>query len=307
MRRGMQDGATAGRRLMPVRHGLLRMSINPATSEVRQLQDELRGTREELVEAREFLETVLESSTQCSIIVKDLDRRVIGWNKEAERIYGYDASEITGQSSDILHVPEEILSGAVVEIHRQAYAEGHATGLFRRRRKDGTEFLARLTITRRNDGQGNAIGYLVVSQDVTAEQRHFDEQQFLARVGETLQTSLDYAATVERIARLAVGFLGDGCVIDLLKTSNKLGRLRVVHADPEKAGMAQALEQIVPERNHPIWSVLETKNPQLFPEVSPELLRSIAKDRIIYDCWKPWASSRFCSFRLSRAIDWSEC
>ena len=69
-------------------------------------------------------------------------------------------------------------------------------------------FLARLTITRRNDGQGNAIGYLVVSQDVTAEQRHVDEQQFLARVGETLQTSLDYAATVERIARLAVGFLG---------------------------------------------------------------------------------------------------
>ena len=80
---------------------------------------------------------MLESSTEYSIIAKDLDRRILAWNKGAARIYGYEASEVIGQSSDMLHVPEELQSGAVAELHRRALAEGHATGLFRRRRKDG--------------------------------------------------------------------------------------------------------------------------------------------------------------------------
>jgi PAS domain S-box-containing protein len=249
-----------------------------AHSEFANIQDELRRTNEELVEAREFLENVLESSTQYSIIANDLERRIIAWNKGAARIYGYEASEVIGQSMEILHIPEEVQSGAVVELHQRAYAEGHATGLFRRRRKDRSGFLARLTVTRRNDAQGNAIGYLVVSHDVTAEQRHVEEQQFLAQVGERLQASLDYTATVQRIAELATGFLGDGCVIDVLQGTDRLSRKKVVHADPAKAELAAALEHILPDRNHPIWRVLETKQPLLFPDVTSDLLSSVAKN-----------------------------
>ena len=215
-------------------------TITRASAEIRRVQDKLRHTNQELVEAREFLENVLESSTQYSIIAKDLDRRIMTWNEGAARIYGYDASEVLGQSSDMLHVPEEVRSGAVAALHQRAHAEGHATGLFRRRRKDGSEFLARLTITRRNDAEGNAIGYLVVSHDVTAEQRHVEEQQFLARVGETLQTSLDYDTTIRRIAQLAVGFLGDGCVIDILEGTDEFRRKKVVHADPAKGGACRS-------------------------------------------------------------------
>ena len=182
----------------------------------RKVQDELRRTNEELVEAREFLENVLESSTEYSIIAKDLERRILVWNKGAARIYGYDASEVIGRSSDMLHVPEDSGQAWLPSSTERALAEGHADGLFRRRRKDGSEFLARVMITRRNDASGNAIGYLLVSHDVTAEQRHVEEQQFLAEVGEALQASLDYAATVERIARLVVGFMGDCCAIDVV-------------------------------------------------------------------------------------------
>ena len=242
------------------------------------MQSQPPRSHEELVEACEFLENVLESSTQYSFIAKDLERRIMVWNKGAARIYGYDASEVIGQSSDMLHVPEEVRSGAVAQLHERARAEGHATGLFRRRGKDGSEFLARLTVTRRNDSRGNAIGYLVVSHDVTDEQRHVEEQQFLAEVGEALQASLDYAATVERIAQLAVGFMGDGCVIDVLAGSDKLSRKKVVHADPAKAGLAAALEHILPDRNHPIWRVLETKQPLLYSDVPSDLLGSIAKN-----------------------------
>ena len=247
-------------------------------SELWRAQAEIRRANAELAQARAFVENVLESSTEYSIIAKDLDRRVLAWNKGAARIYGYEPSEIVGKSSDVLHVPEELDSGAVAALHRLALDAGKATGLFRRRRKDGTEFIARVVITRRDDAAGNPVGYLLVSHDVTAEQRQLERQQFLAEVGAALQSSLDYASTIERIAELVVHFIGDGCAIDVLEDVGKLRRMRVVHADPRQAGLAEALERFLPEQHHPIWRVLETGHPILYRDISPELLRSVAKD-----------------------------
>ena len=253
-------------------------TITRDISELRKVQAELQRTHHDLVKAHEFLEDLLESSTEYSMIAKDLDRRVLAWNKGASRIYGYEASEVVGRSSDMLHVPEELQSGAVDALHRRALEEGRATGLFRRLRKDGTEFIARAVITRRNDASGNPVGYLLVSHDVTDEQRLLERQRFLAEVGAALQASLDYGPTIERIVKLAVDFVGEGCAIDVLEDVGKLKRMRVVHADPSKAGIAEALEQILPERNHPIWQVLEKGQPLLFREVTSDVLRSVAKD-----------------------------
>ncbi len=254
-------------------------TITRDISGMRQVEDELKRANEELSQARNFLENVLESSTEYSIIAKDLDRRILAWNKGAERFYGYDASEVIGRSSEMLHVPEEIQSGAVAELHRRALAQGHATGLFRRRRKDGSEFLARVVMTRRNDSRGNAIGYLVVSHDVTAEQRHLEEQRYLAEVGEALQSSLDYAETVESVAQLPLGFLGDTSTLDVVDESGEVRRMRVVHADPAKAPIADALQRIAPTRDrpHPLWRVLETHQSLLLTEVPADLLRSVAQ------------------------------
>jgi signal transduction histidine kinase len=122
------------------------------------------------------------------------------------------------------------------------------------------------------------VGYLLVSHDVTDEQRLLERQQFLAEVGAALQASLDYGPTIERIVKLAVDFVGEGCAIDVLEEVGKLKRMRVVHADPSKAGVAEALQQILPERNHPLWRVLEKGQALLFREVTSELLRSVANN-----------------------------
>ncbi len=253
-------------------------TITRDISDLRKAQDDLRRTNDELAEAREFLESVFESATQYSIIAKDLKRHILAWNRGAQRIYGYAPNEVIGRSSDMLHVSEELDSGTVAELHQRALRRGHATTLFRRRRKDGTEFLARTVITRRNDARGNAIGYVVVSHDVTAEQRHVREQQFLAEVGETVQASLDFTETVERVTRLVVVFLGDGCAVDVVRGSDQVRRMRVVHADSDKAVLAHALQLILPDRNHPLWKVVETGQPLLFPEVTRDFLRLVAKN-----------------------------
>jgi PAS domain S-box-containing protein len=126
-------------------HGQLKTAASgPGISEGEQAA-EVQPTTKDVLEAREFLESVLDNSTQYSLIGKDLARRITAWNKGAAGIYGYEASEVIGRSSDILHVPEEIRSGAVEELHQRAQAEGLAAGLFRRRRK-------RVRVSREADG-----------------------------------------------------------------------------------------------------------------------------------------------------------
>jgi PAS domain S-box-containing protein len=254
-------------------------TITRDISDRRALEHEGRRAHEELADARDLLENVLESSTLYSIIAMDLERRILLWNRGAERNYGYEAREVVGRSSDLIHVPQEVHTGAVAELHRRALEEGHADGLLRRRRKDGTEFLARVVVTRRNDANGNAVGYVVVSHDVTAEQRLFREQEFLAQVGDVLQASLDPIATLEQIARLAVSYIGDTCSIDLVEEDGGIRRTKFVITDPAKAALAAALEGFPPVRvvPHPIWKVLETKRAELISEVTTGLLRSVAQ------------------------------
>ncbi|HXU79483.1 MAG TPA: PAS domain S-box protein, partial [Methylomirabilota bacterium] len=45
---------------------------------------------EKASELSDFLENILESSTEYSIIGKDLQGRILLWNAGARRLYGYD-------------------------------------------------------------------------------------------------------------------------------------------------------------------------------------------------------------------------
>src|SRR5215831_11956633 len=56
--------------------------------------------------------------------------------------------------------------------------------------------------------------------------------------------------TVERVTRLAVGFIGDACAVDAVEQEGDVRRLRVVHSEPAKTALADAIERIVPRRPH---------------------------------------------------------
>ena len=104
----------------------------------------------------------------------------MGWNKEAARIYGYDASEITDNRATSCTSPKRFCRARLWKFTARRTRRVMPLDSFAAAgRRDGISRAA--DITRRNNSQGNAIGYLVVSQDVTAEQRHFNEQHFLRR------------------------------------------------------------------------------------------------------------------------------
>jgi PAS domain S-box-containing protein len=68
-------------------------------------------------EAVDFIANILESSTEYSIIGKDLDGKILLWNEGARRLYGYEPSEVVGKAnSAMLHAPEDVASGKPREL-----------------------------------------------------------------------------------------------------------------------------------------------------------------------------------------------
>src|SRR5690349_20777473 len=106
-------------------------------------------------QAVEFVSNILESSTEYSVIGKDLDGRILLWNEGARRMYGYEAAEVVGKlNSDVLHTPEDVGSGKPREIMNSALRDGKWEGVIDRVRKDGRRITARVVITPRRDVDG---------------------------------------------------------------------------------------------------------------------------------------------------------
>src|SRR5437667_1505336 len=84
------------------------------------------GTTEQ---ALDFIGNILESSTEDSVIGKDLEGKILLWNEGARRLYGYEPEEVVGKAnSSILHAPEDVQAGKPREIMESALREGKWEG-----------------------------------------------------------------------------------------------------------------------------------------------------------------------------------
>jgi PAS domain S-box-containing protein len=121
-------------------------------------------------DAVEFITSILKCSTEHSIISKNLNGRIVLWNEGARRLYGYDPSEVVGKAhSSILHTPEDVAAGSPAKILAAALNEGKWEGVVDCVRKDGSRFTAHMAITPRHDAQGQVLGYLLISKDISDE------------------------------------------------------------------------------------------------------------------------------------------
>jgi PAS domain S-box-containing protein len=127
------------------------------------------GTAQEAVD---FIANILESSTEYSVIAKDLTGKILLWNEGARRLYGYEPDEVVGKAnSSILHAPQDVKAGVHEQIMRAALDQGKWEGTLTRQRKNGEQFTARVVITPRHDTFGRPIGFLLISKDISDEIR----------------------------------------------------------------------------------------------------------------------------------------
>jgi signal transduction histidine kinase len=103
---------------------------------------------------------------------------------------------------------------------------------------------------------------------------------FLAEASRCLADSLDYEATLETVAALALPLLGSWSIVDLVEAGGAVRRVAIVHPDPEKQAIARALKSgWPPRRNDPmgVAVVTETAKSELIVNISDELLSSVAR------------------------------
>ncbi|HKU40956.1 MAG TPA: PAS domain S-box protein [Polyangiales bacterium] len=227
---------------------------------------ERRELERRLLESKDFLERVLESSTEYAIVAEDLSGHIVLWNEGARRTYGYESDEIQGKPSDLLVSPVQLPEWTA--LRSRGLGQGRAGGNVIARRKDGTTFAANIVCTRRLGPDSTTAGVLLVMRDLTLEQRYLAEQEFLSRVGVELAACLDYRETLSRVTQLATSFLGDLVTIDVVQ-ENAFSRVaaRGVAGAQELATDLARLGTPV-GHGHPLATVLQTKQPLLLAHIS---------------------------------------
>jgi PAS domain S-box-containing protein len=130
---------------------------------------------------------VVESLDDYAVIVTDAVRRVVTWNRGAEKLLGYSAAEMVGGSADVIFTPEDVAAGAPVREAEGALATGRAEDNRWHVRKDGTRFWASGVLTRlADDGSGSPATFVKVLRDQTALRTAQDER---AETDEALRAS----------------------------------------------------------------------------------------------------------------------
>ena len=127
--------------------------------------------------ARSFVEAVLEAATATVIVGTDLDGVITLFNRGAENVLGYQASELVGRRDwSVLHDAEQIAAvardlgiepGFEVLVHRVRGGASTETRDWTYLRKDGTPRTVSLTVSGIRDAGGHLTGYLGVAEDVT--------------------------------------------------------------------------------------------------------------------------------------------
>ena len=110
---------------------------------------------------------LLDGIQNCAVFMIDSVGRIVTWNAGAERIKGYTSEEIVGHNFSCFFPPEDIKRGRPQEVLGITAASGRHEEQGMRVRKDGSQFLARVTFTALRDPAGNLRGFSEFSHDLS--------------------------------------------------------------------------------------------------------------------------------------------
>jgi PAS domain S-box-containing protein len=198
-------------------------------------------------ETEQQLRLLVEAVQDYAIFMLDAEGRVQSWNSGAQRIKGYQASEIIGRHFSCFYSEEDVNAGKPARELEIAIREGRVEDEGWRIRKDGSRFWANVVITPLKDSSGRVIAFGKVTRDVTDRmqaQRALEQSQRKLQDSERSlrQLSLHLLRTQDEERRRIGRELHDslGQYLSVLKM--KLDTL-VRRADKSPSGDAGELKQ----------------------------------------------------------------
>jgi len=229
--------------------------------------------------------TALLESVPDAILLVDAGGALRLVNERAERMFGYPRSELLGRPATLL-LPDDVRTAR--EAQRDVY------GL----RRDGSRFLAEISLSPLVTETGTLVTAVV--RDVT-DRRRLEEDRaergraeiargqaeeigrrasFLAEASRVLSASLDYEATLRSVARVAIPYLADYVLVDVLNGAGELRRLAAAHADPLQEERLASPRPLPPgaDSASSLDAVIERGEPTLVRDVSDDWLAARVRD-----------------------------
>ncbi|WP_455211963.1 PAS domain S-box protein [Kaarinaea lacus] len=117
------------------------------------------------------------------VVSTDLEGIVTSWNRGAERLFGYSASEAIGRHITFVY-PEDQHDTLINQIIAPLKDEGENDIEVTMRKKNGEDFCAHLSLSLQRNGDNEVVGMLGYSMDIT--ERKFAEQK-LRQLNEQLE------------------------------------------------------------------------------------------------------------------------
>jgi PAS domain S-box-containing protein len=161
------------------------------------------SARKKAEEDSRYLASLIDQ-TSDAIYSTDKSFTILSWNKGAEHIYGFPASEAI--TKDIAIVRSSISHVERMNVIEELQEKGFWTGELVHHRKDGTPINVSISVTVLRDQHGNVNGYVSVVQDIT--QRKLYEEKLRNFNNELIEkVNMKTQEIVNILERVTDGFL----------------------------------------------------------------------------------------------------
>lgn len=160
----------------------------------------------------ERIETVLTLEAQArvldevqdAVISTDTGGIILHWNKGAERMFGFAASEAVGANISIIY-PDNVVETITKDVVGKLQEKGGVTQEHRLRKKSGEEFFGRISLTLQIDNQRNPSKVISIISDITKKK----QSELALKESEQL-----YRSIFEKAAQMILSVDPSGRILD---------------------------------------------------------------------------------------------
>jgi PAS domain S-box-containing protein len=155
---------------------------------------------------------MVESVRDYAIFMLDPSGYIASWNRGAERINGYSASEIIGRHFSVFYPQVDVDARKPAYELEVAARDGHFEDEGIRLRKDGTAFWSNVIITAVREPDGTLIGFAKVTRDLTerraAEQRAIADARRVAESEHANSAKMQFLTAMSHELRTPLNAIG---------------------------------------------------------------------------------------------------
>jgi PAS domain S-box-containing protein len=193
-----------------IHHAALQARLARLLARLRREADSER----ELRSSREHLFSAVVESSHDAIITNALDGTITAWNRAAEQLFGYPASEAVGKHIDLIVPPDRLeeVDDILTRSGRGEKIEQHPTV---RVHRSGREVQVSLSVSPIRSASGEIVGASKTARDITESQRtqnaldrEIEERQRVFDTSHDLILVTDPAGNYVQVSPSSIAILG---------------------------------------------------------------------------------------------------